>query len=174
MSPRSCPWLLPGMLLAGASVAGASAPYLPQVGPPPLRFRQPPSLEALSPIVLPPLVSSEPPVPSATGAGSDTDTEGPASAPEGGEPEAVVPAPEPATPPPGPPEPPASAVADPSLPTLRPATTGPMLPTQVLIPFFTGTTSGPGVPTVVSPVTFLPPEPNATARSQATFTVTPR
>lgn len=161
-------WLLKVMWMAAVVTDAADAPYLPAVGPAPLRFARPPVVKPAT-TQLPPLITVEPrPAPAAT--------------PE------VVPPVTPVTPVAPPPDP---ASADPVVPGIepppvqvpydpvvsngveiaRPDTEN--LTPQMFMKYFTGRpgTNASGM-TIIAPMPFVPPAPPAPS-STATFQTTP-
>lgn len=163
-------------MVFASGLAAPAAGYLPQVGPPALRFTPPRAARALVAVELPPLAMSDR---SETVDTTVSDRDG-SPAPASAMPPAVA-FPETAA---GTldsgasssiPMPSGSAVASPvGVPGVPGAGVPVALTPQVLIPFFSGSgTSGAGVPTVVAPMSFLPPEASTGARSRATYTTSP-
>jgi hypothetical protein len=163
-------WSMKAMWMAAAVSAAADSPYLPAVGPAPLRFATPPVVKTAT-VQLPPLITIEP------------------------RPAAVVPEVAPVPPtnavPSAPDDPPANPVGPlieppPSIPVpydpvvsngvevVRPDTDN--LTPQMFMKFFTGRpgTNSSGM-TIIAPMPFLPPAPPAppAPSSKATYQTTP-
>lgn len=153
------------MWMAAAVSAAADSPYLPAVGPAPLRFATPPVVKAAT-VQLPPLITIEPrPAP---------------VAPEVVAPTTAIPTPPDTLPanPVGPlVEPPPSVpvpydpVVSNGVEVVRPDTDN--LTPQMFMKFFTGRpgTNSSGM-TIIAPMPFLPPAPPAPS-SKATYQTTP-